>query len=96
MHIDLRPFLALWLVVIAALVVVAFWRRSVAVQEDPALHLGAEHAGTAAQQVAVAKRLEQIDKWVKVLTIIIVVLGVLLAAGALYKAWVLGPGGAGL
>jgi preprotein translocase subunit SecG len=92
MHIDLRPFLALWLVVIAAVIVVAFWRRSVAVQEDPALHLGAAHAGTAAQQIAVAKKLEHIDKWMKILTVVAVVFGLLLGAAALYKAWVLGPG----
>jgi hypothetical protein len=92
MHIDLRPFLALWLMVIAAVIVVAFWRRSVAVQEDPALHLGASHAGTAAEQVALAKRLAQIDKWMKLLTMIVVGFGVLLGAAALYKAWVLGPG----
>jgi len=93
MLIDLRPFLALWLVVIAAVVVVAFWRRSVALQEDPALHLGASHAGTAAQQVAVARKLAQVDKWMKILTVTAVVLGLLLGAAALYKAWVLGPSG---
>jgi len=93
MLLDLRPFLALWLAVIAALVVVAFWRRSVAMQEDPALHLGAAHAGTAAQQVAVAQKLAQVDKWMKILTVTAVVVGLLLGAAALYKAWVLGPGG---
>ena len=91
--IGLRPFLTLWLVVIAALVVVCFWRRSVAVQEDPALHLGAAHAGSAGQQVAVAKRLGQIDKLMKILTVAVVVFGLLLGAAALYKAWVLGPAG---
>jgi hypothetical protein len=91
MHLDLRPFLALWFMVIAAVVVVAFWRRSVAVQEDPALHLGMAHAGTAAEQIAVAKKLEQIDKWMKLLTVIVVAFGLLLGAAALYKAWVLGP-----
>jgi hypothetical protein len=88
---NLRPFLALWLIVIAAVIVVAFWRRSVALQEDPALHLGMAHASSAAEQVAVAKKLEQIDKWIKLLIIIAVAFGVLLAAAALYKAWVLGP-----
>lgn len=91
MHVDLHPFLILWLIVIAGVVVLAFRRRSVALQEDPALHLGMAHASTAAEQVAVAKKLEQIDKWVKLLIIIAVAFGVLLAAAALYKAWVLGP-----
>ena len=92
MHLDLRPFLVLWAIVIVALVVVAFWRRSVAVQEDPALHLGAAHAGTAAEQTALAKKLGQIDKWMKLLSLAVVVFGLLLGAAALYKAWVLGPG----
>jgi hypothetical protein len=91
MHVDLHPFLILWLIVIAGVVVLAFRRRSVALQEDPALHLGMAHASTAAEQVAVAKKLEQIDKWVKLLIIIVIAFGILLAAAALYKAWVLGP-----
>ena len=93
MHLDLRPFLVLWAIVIAALVVVAFWRRSVAVQEYPALHLGAAHAGTAAEQMALAKKLGQIDKWMKLLSLAVVVFGLLLGAAALYKGWVLGPSG---
>ena len=92
MHLDLHPFLILWLIVIAGVVVLAFRRRSVALQEDPALHLGMAHASTAAEQVAVAKKLEQIDKWVKILSVTAVVLGVLLGAAYLYKGWVLGPG----
>ena len=91
MHLDLHPFLVLWLIVIAGVIVLAFRRRSVALQEDPALHLGMAHASTAAEQVAVAKKLEQVDKWIKLLIIIAVVFGILLAAAALYKAWVLGP-----
>ncbi len=93
MHLDLRPFLALWLLVIAAVIVVAFWRRSVAVNEDDALHLGTTELGTAAQQVVIARKLEQIDKWIKVLTVIAIIFGILLAAGYLYKGWVSGPAG---
>ena len=92
MHLDLRPFLVLWAIVIVALVVVAFWRRTVSVQEDPALHLGAAHAGTAAEQIALAKKLGQIDKWMKLLSLAVIVFGLLLGAAALYKGWVLGPG----
>jgi hypothetical protein len=91
MHFSLTPFLVILLMLIAALILVAFWRKTVAVQEDPALHLGAAHAGTAAEQVAVAKKLAQIDKWMKLLSVVAVVFGLLLGALALYKAWVLGP-----
>jgi hypothetical protein len=91
MLLDLRPFLTLWAIVIAAVIVVSFWRRSVALQEDPALHLGMAHAGTADQQIAVAKKLAQIDRWVKLLSVTAVVFGLLLGAAYLYKGWVLGP-----
>jgi hypothetical protein len=57
------------------------------------LHLGAAHAGTAAEQVALAKKLAQIDKWMKILIVAVVVLGLLIGAAALYKAWVMGPAG---
>ena len=93
MHFSLTPFVVILLMLIAAVIVVAFWRRSVAVQEDPALPLGAAHAGTAAEQIAVAKKLAQIDKVMKILTVIAVVFGLLLGALALYQAWVLGSSG---
>jgi uncharacterized membrane protein len=92
MHLDLRPFLALWLLLVAAVIVVAFWRRFVAVHEDDALHLSAAEYGTPAQQVATAQKLDQIDKWGKLLTVIAIVFGVLLGAAYLYKGWVMGPG----
>ena len=93
MHFSLTPFIVILLMLVAAVIVVAFWRRSVAVQEDPALHLGAAHAGTAAEQVALAKKLAQVDKWMKILIVAVVVLGLLIGAAALYKAWVVGPAG---
>ena len=92
MHIDLRPFLALWLLLAAAVIVVAFWRRSVAVHEDDTLHLRPEDLGTPAQQAVTGQKLQLIDKWGKLLTIIAVGYGLLLAALYLYKGWVQGPG----
>ena len=87
---DLRPFLALWLIVIAAAVGLALWRRSVGVKEDPTLHLG-DDLSSPAQQVVIAKKLLQIDKWVKLMTVAAIILGVLLGAAYLYRSWVLGP-----
>jgi hypothetical protein len=43
--------------------------------------------------MALAKKLGQIDKWMKLLTLAVVVFGLLLGAAALYKGWVLGPSG---
>jgi hypothetical protein len=92
MHIDLRPFLALWVAVIAALVVVAFYRLTVSRREDDTLHLAGDDLVTAARQEVIGKKLDKIDKWVRLLVVIIVVFGLLLGAAFLYKSWVLGPG----
>jgi hypothetical protein len=91
MHIDLRPFAALWMILAAAVIVVAFWRRSVALHEDDALHLEG-NLSIPAQQVVVTQKLERIDKWGKLLTVIALIFGLLLGAAYLYKGWVQGPG----
>ena len=93
---HLSPFLALWLLLLGAVIVLALWRRSVSVNENDALHLGAAGLGTPAQQLAMAQRLEFIDKWGKLLTVIAAIAGLLLAAAYLYKGWVQGSGVSGL
>jgi hypothetical protein len=92
MAIDFGPFLTLWLVLIAVVIVLAFWRRAVASHEDDTLHLRTADAGTPALQVATAQKLAQIDKWGKLLTALAVIMGVLLGAAYLYKGWVMRPG----
>jgi len=49
--------------------------------------LGAS-SGAVAQQSTVAEKLEQVDKWGKLLTIIVVVYGILLVAIYFYRFWV--------
>jgi hypothetical protein len=78
--------------VIGAVVVVAFWRLTVARREDDTVHLAGDDLVTSANQIVIAKKLDQIDKWVKLLIMIAVIFGVLLGAAFLYKSWVLGPG----
>jgi hypothetical protein len=40
------------------------------------------------QQVAIANKLDQIDKWGKILTVIAVVFGLLVGAAYVYQVWV--------
>jgi len=83
------PFFVLW--IFLALVVLALigYRRVIAQQEDDALHV-LEPVSVAQQQVGVAQKLEQIDKWGKLLTIITVVYGLILALAYVYHGWVEG------
>ncbi len=92
MHVNLTPFLYIWLVLVAAVIVLFFWRQAIARREDDTIHV---LQGSPTQQVAVAQRLDQIDRWGKLLTIIAVVCGVILGAAAIMQAFV-SPGPSGV
>ena len=86
MHLNLMPFFVLWIVLASAVIALIVRRKIVANQEDDQLHV--LNAAPVAQQVAVAQKLDQIDKWGKTLTVIAVVFGLLVAAAYVYQVWV--------
>jgi hypothetical protein len=82
---DLRPFLALWGVVAASVIALFIWRKIVAGKEDDTLHV---NSGALSQQTEIAQKLDQIDKWGKIMTVIAVLLGILVAAAYVYGQFV--------
>ena len=91
---SLYPFLYLWIVLDAVVLVLFGWRQTLARKEDDSLHV--LHAGDVpAQQVALAQRLEQVDKWGKITTIIAVAYGVILGVLAIIQA-ISSPGSSGV
>ncbi len=85
MNFDLRPLVALWMVVTAIVIVLFIWRKIVAGKEDDTLHV---NSGVLTQQTSLAQKLDQIDKWGKILTVVAVLLGLLVAAGYVYGQFV--------
>ena len=85
MNISFVPFTVLW--ALLAIVVLAFvaYRKIVSSQEQETLHLA--DAAEANHQAVIGQKLEWIDKWGKLLTVIAVVYGVLLAAAYTYHVW---------
>jgi hypothetical protein len=83
---NYTPFLVLWGLMALSVLVLIIWRRQVAQHEDDSLHV--LHAEAAPQQIAVAQKLETIDKWGKTLTILTVVAGFAIAAVYFYQLWV--------
>lgn len=75
---NLLPFAIAWGVLAVIVLSLALMRRSIASQEDDTIHLGASGAAID-QQVSVAKKLESIDRWGKILTVVLAVSGVALA-----------------
>jgi hypothetical protein len=86
MNLDLRPFFVLWIVLATAVIALIVRRKMVASHEDDTLHV--LQGGPIGEQVAVANKLEQIDKWGKILTVIAVAFGLLVGAAYVYQVWV--------
>jgi predicted membrane protein len=85
MNINLRPFLYPWIVLALAVITLLVRRKAIASHEDDSLHV---LDGGGADQPVVAHKLDQIDKWGKILTVIAVVYGVILGAAYAYQAWI--------
>ncbi len=79
MNHDFRPLIAIWSVLALAVLVLFIRRKTIAAREDDNIHV---MSGPNPEQSAIAAKLDVIDKWGKILTVITVVLG--LAIGALY------------
>lgn len=84
---NLVPFAVLWgilaLIVLSLIVI----RKKIAGGEDDTLHVMEGDARMIPHQQEVAAKLEVIDKWGKLLTIIAVIFGLLLAAAWVYQSW---------
>ena len=85
MNFDLSPFVALWFLITTSVIVLFIWRKIVSGKEDDTLHL---NSGTLTQQTSLAQKLELIDKWGKIMTVVAVILGLLVAAGYVYGQFV--------
>lgn len=85
MHLDLRPFIGVEILLAVAVIVMIAWRKAVARGEDDTLHVLQGNA--LPNQMAVAHKLDAIDKWGKTLTVVAVVFGLLVGAIYVYQVW---------
>jgi hypothetical protein len=81
MNTILFPLLVVWIALALGVLTLFLWRQAVARNEDDSLHV---MHGALTQQTSLSQKLDVIDKWGKILTVITVVLGLLLAAGYVY------------
>ena len=78
---NLFPLLVVWIVFALGVLALFLWRQTVARGEDDSLHV---MHGALTEQTSLAQKLEVIDKWGKIITVITVVLGLLIAAAYVY------------
>ena len=85
MNINFLPLFVVWAMLALGVLAMFIWRKSVAGNQDASLHV---LHGSLAPQAAVAQKLDAIDKWGKILTVITVVSGLAIAAAFVYAQFV--------
>ena len=83
---NLIPHVAILAVLAVVVGALALYRKSIAANEDDTVHLSG--GGEALQeQAATAAKLEGIDKWGKILTVILVIYGLVIAGLYIMQMW---------
>jgi len=81
----ITPLLVLWILMAIAVLVLAIMRKMAAKEESDVIHV--DDTAFEAKQAMIAGRLEKIDHWGKLMTVVAVVFGLVLLGFYLYKVW---------
>jgi hypothetical protein len=83
------PLLVLWVLMGVVVLALIVWRKAVSIKEDDNLHvLDGASVEKSAEQIALARKLDLIDKWGKIVTVLTVAYGVLLCGLYVWQSWV--------
>ena len=82
-------YLAIWVVMALCVLGLAMYRKQIASAENDSLQLSGDGSAIESQKV-ITEKLKVLDKWGKLLTIVVVVLGLVLAGAYGYAGWVNG------
>lgn len=86
---NLTPAVVIWAVLAMATLCLALYRKLVSAREEDLVHLGPGEERQIPGQFALASKLEGIDRWGKILTVITIAMGLAMAALYLYQAWLI-------
>jgi hypothetical protein len=78
---------SIWVVLFLGVATLAGVRKWVAREEDDTLHLGQPDGSVMKRQNTLAGTLERVDKWGKLLTVVMVIYGLALLGRIVYQAW---------
>ena len=84
----MTPFVLIWVILGIATLGLALYRKLISANEDDMVHLAAGEESQIPGQVALARKLEMIDRWGKILTIVTLAIGVAIGIAYMYQAWV--------
>lgn len=84
---NLVPYLATWIPLAVVVAVLAIYRNMMASHEDETIHVLESDAAQVTTQVKLSHKLELIERWGKILTVVVVVYGLFIAGMYLYNIW---------
>jgi uncharacterized membrane protein len=86
---NLTPAVVIWVVLAIATLGLALYRKLVSASEQDLVHLGPGEERHIPEQVDLATKLNSIDRWGKILTVITIAIGLAMAALYLYQVWMI-------
>jgi hypothetical protein len=85
---NVTPYIILWSLLGLVVLALALYRKVIMQhEEDELIHLSAGEERLIPHQVALTAKLNKIDRWGEILTIVAVVSGLAMAAIYLWGAW---------
>jgi uncharacterized membrane protein len=78
---------SVWAMLALVVLGMAIYRKVLSNKEDDTMHLADAEVSLVTEQNVLAQKLEVVDKWGKLLTIVVVVYGLVLAGLLLYQGW---------
>lgn len=84
---NLVPYVATWIPLAVVVVVLAVYRSLIASHEDETIHVLEGDAPAVTAQVKLSRKLGRVERWGKILTVIVVVYGLIIAGMYLYNIW---------
>jgi hypothetical protein len=87
--ITLTPAVVIWVILALATLGLALYRKLISAGEEDLIHLGPGEDRQIPKQVALESKLKAVDHWGKILTVITVAIGLVIAAVYLYQAFLI-------
>lgn len=84
---NLMLFSAIFVVLIAAIIVVAIYRARLSRKEQETLHVLGTDPAEISHKMTIAQKLFAVERWMKILTIVAVIYGIGLLGLFLWDAW---------
>lgn len=83
---NLTPYVALWIVLAILVLGLALYRRILSTHADNYVHLSQGEAQLIPRQIQINHRLNTVDRWGEMLTVVTLFAGIALASAYVYLA----------